>query len=399
MLRSMLRTMHLKYALFGGLFLTAALLALGVFSLPVDAAVPAAGSERAGASGSICPPRLLLQQPQRCVRDGARAAQLEYATQGLDPAHPLPLARLDPSLGQLPFSYIQSRNENGTPLYTSLQDALKDQNPYRTVEPGFVFFSWIARDEGNNSVAYMITPGVYVRGDGMARLAAPSFRGLAFKRTPQPFAWVLAHDETRAGPGYDQAKTGRTVERFQLVYVFDRQEVEGRAWYRIGAQDWVEDRTLAVLTPDPTRPEGVEADRWISINLYEQTLAVYESGRLIFATLVSSGLDGWWTQPGTFQVYEKLEADPMSGSFTADRSDYYYLEDVPWILYFDKSRALHGAYWHNGYGYPRSHGCVNLSPADAHWLYDWADVGTWVYVYDPTGRTPTDAELYGEGGA
>ena len=96
---------------------------------------------------------------------------------------------------------------------------------------------------------------------------------------------------------------------------------------------------------------------------------------------------------------EKLEADPMQGAFAADRSDYYYLEDVPWILYFDKSRALHGAYWHNGYGYPRSHGCVNLSPADAQWLYNWAEVGTYVHVFDPSGRTPTDAELYGEGGA
>jgi hypothetical protein len=399
MQRSDSESLIVNHLLRPALALAAGLMMLAAVRQPVAAAGPQAESERAGISGAVCPPRLMLQQPQRCMRQGARAEQLTYAEEGLAPTHPLPLARLDPSLGQLPFSYIQSRNDNGTPLYTSLDDALKGQNAYRTVEPGFVYFSWIARDEGNNSVAYMIVPGVYVRGDGMSRLAAPSFRGLAFNRTPQPFGWILTHDETRTAPGNDQPTTGRTVERFQVVYVFDRQEVGGRAWYRIGPEDWVEDHTLAVLTPDATRPEDVEADRWISINLYEQTLAVYESGRLIFATLVSTGLDGWWTQPGTFQVYEKLEADPMSGSFTADRSDYYYLEDVPWILYFDKSRALHGAYWHNGYGYPRSHGCVNLSPADAHWLYDWADVGTWVYVYDPSGRTPTDAELYGEGGA
>jgi len=394
MLNSKHRTLPLR-----ALALAAALLGLALAVSPAQAADLASPSERAGLDGGMCPERLLLQQPQRCLRAGPRADQLTYAAQGVDPAHPLPLTPLDPALGQLPFSYIQSRNEGGTPLYTSLQDALKGQNAYRKIEPGFVFFSWIDREEGDNSVAYMIVPGVYVRGDGMARLAAPTFHGLAFSRTPQPFAWVLAHDDTRAAPGYDQPVTGRTVERFQNVYVFDSQEVGGRTWYRIGAADWVEDRTLAVLTPDTTRPEGVEADRWISINLYEQTLAVYQSGQLIFATLVSTGLDGWWTQPGTFQVYEKYESGPMSGSFTADRSDYYYLEDVPWILYFDKARALHGAYWHNGYGYPRSHGCVNLSPADSHWLYDWADIGTWVYVYDPSGRTPTDAELYGEGGA
>ncbi len=128
-------------------------------------------------------------------------------------------------------------------------------------------------------------------------------------------------------------------------------------------------------------------------------MTVYEQGQLVFATLISTGLDGWWTQPGVFQIYEKLEADPMAGSFAADRSDFYYLEDVPWILYFDESRAIHGSYWHNGYGYPRSHGCVNMSPFDSHWIFNWAEEGTWVYVYDPSGRTPTDAELYGAGGA
>jgi lipoprotein-anchoring transpeptidase ErfK/SrfK len=143
----------------------------------------------------------------------------------------------------------------------------------------------------------------------------------------------------------------------------------------------------------------VEGDRWISINLYEQTLTVYENSQMVFATMVSSGLDGWWTQPGVFQVYERLASDPMAGAFAADRSDYYYLEDVPWILYFDESRAIHGAYWHNGYGYPRSHGCVNLSPADAQWVYDWAEEGTWVYVFDPSGRTPVDPAQYGSGGA
>ena len=89
----------------------------------------------------------------------------------------------------------------------------------------------------------------------------------------------------------------------------------------------------------------------------------------------------------------------MRGAFEADRSDAYYLEDVPWTMYYDKARALHGAYWHNGFGTPRSHGCVNMSVGDARWLYDWASEGDWVYVWDPSGETPTDPELFGDGGA
>jgi lipoprotein-anchoring transpeptidase ErfK/SrfK len=98
-------------------------------------------------------------------------------------------------------------------------------------------------------------------------------------------------------------------------------------------------------------------------------------------------------------VYAKLDVDTMQGAFEADRSDYYYLQDVPWVLYYDQARAIHGAYWHNGYGYPRSHGCVNLSPVDANWFYRWAEEGTYVHVYDPTGQTPTDEEFFGSGGA
>ena len=380
--------------------LVVALFALTLRVIQVEAAPVSSPGGFEDPLGPLCPLRFQLRQPTRCANQGARSELALDAAHGIYPQHPLPFTQIDSALGQLPFYYIQSRREGGTPLYTSLSDALKDENPYRTVESGFIFFSWIERYDQDNSVAYMIVPGVYVNGSGMSRLSPPSFRGVAFTHTPsQTFAWVLAHSETHRGPGSDQPHTGRFVERFQIVQVFDSTEIGDWVWYQIGPEDWIEQRRIAKVIPDTTRPEGVESNRWISINLFEQTMTVYEDGQMVYATMVSSGLDGWWTQPGVFQVYKKLTNDPMSGAFTADRSDYYYLEDVPWILYFDESRAIHGAYWHNGYGYPRSHGCVNLSPVDANWIFDWAEEGTWVHVFDPTGRTPTDAEVYGAGGA
>ncbi|MGD2058367.1 MAG: L,D-transpeptidase [Anaerolineales bacterium] len=385
--------MSLKVSHWAGLLLGLLLVAFGISS------AEAADGYVSTRSDVTCPVRLQLRFPDRC-RSGGRGVITELAQRGEYPTHPFPLSSMDPSLGSLPFYYLQSQRDEGTPLYTSLEDAIKGENAYRTVEAGFVFFSWIQRFEQDGKVAYMIVPGVYIRGDGVSKLTAPSYRGVTLTRTPtQEFAWVLAQTETKRAPGTNAPKTGRTFYRFEMVWIYETQNVGGLDWYRIGPEDWIEQRRIAKVTPDPSPPPGVEDNRWISINLYEQTLAVYEDGEMVFATLVSTGLNGWWTQPGVFQVYEKLEADPMQGAFTADRSDYYYLEDVPWILYFDKARALHGAYWHNGYGYPRSHGCVNLSPADAHWLYNWADVGTYVYVFDPSGETPTDAELYGEGGA
>jgi len=350
-------------------------------------------------AAALCPLGLQLRHPGLCRFAGSRAELFNSARRGEYPERPLPLKPLDPALGNLPFRYLRSRRDDGTPLYTSLDDAFRGENAYRVVPPGFVFFSWIERYEKRNTVVYMIVPGVYIRGDGLSRVGGPSFRGLAFSRTPsQTFAWILTRTETQREPGYDSPATGRVVERFQVTWVYETRRVDGWDWYRIGPGEWIEQRRIAKVEPNAQRPEGVESDRWISVNLYAQTLTVYEGGELVYATLVSTGLKGWWTRPGVFQVYEKLEADPMEGSFEANRSDYYYLEDVPWILYFDESRALHGAYWHNGYGYPRSHGCVNLSPADAQWIYNWAEVGTYVHVYDPSGETPTDPSLYGAGG-
>jgi lipoprotein-anchoring transpeptidase ErfK/SrfK len=126
-------------------------------------------------------------------------------------------------------------------------------------------------------------------------------------------------------------------------------------------------------------PPGVPSGAaWIDINLFEQTLAAYVGDRMVYATLVSSGLPGWNTPPGLFEIWNKVLAGKMSGA--DGRPDYYFLEDVPWTLYFNQDVALHGAYWHDGFGYQHSHGCVNLAPLDARWLFEWAPEAAWVQV-------------------
>ena len=162
-------------------------------------------------------------------------------------------------------------------------------------------------------------------------------------------------------------------------------------WNMIGVNQWVEARKVAVVTPNTTPPEGVTTGRWIDVNLAEQTLAVYDKYQLVFATVIASGLEPYWTRPGLFQIYQKKEIETMRNN---DPTDFYYLDNVPWTMYFDKARALHGAYWRTRFGYPQSHGCVNLSVGDAHWLFIWAQEGDWVYVHDPSGLTPTDPALY-----
>ena len=127
------------------------------------------------------------------------------------------------------------------------------------------------------------------------------------------------------------------------------------------------------------RPFGVaNNERWIDINLSTQILKAYEGDFLVFSTPISSGLAEYRTVTGQFRIWLKFESQTMDGS----RLGYdYYLENVPYVMYFFEDYAIHGAYWHNNFGNPMSHGCVNVEPSDAGWLFNWASYGTLVNVH------------------
>lgn len=116
--------------------------------------------------------------------------------------------------------------------------------------------------------------------------------------------------------------------------------------------------------------------RWIDISILNQTLVLYEGTRPVYATLISSGRDGLGepgktlsTPTGTFRIQQKHVTTTMD-SQAADSE--FELRDVPWVMYFHNGYALHAAYWHDDFGRPRSHGCVNLSPIDARYVFSWS---------------------------
>ncbi len=127
----------------------------------------------------------------------------------------------------------------------------------------------------------------------------------------------------------------------------------------------------------PRPAEVGEGERWINVNLSTQTLVAYEGDNPVFETLVSSGLPQWPTVVGQFRTYMKYESQTMNGYLLGYD---YYLPDVPFVMYFFEDYAIHGTYWHNSFGTPMSHGCVNISTPDAQWLFNWAPVGTFVNV-------------------
>lgn len=124
----------------------------------------------------------------------------------------------------------------------------------------------------------------------------------------------------------------------------------------------------------PAPGHGTSGEKWIDVNLSTQTIIAYQGYTPVYSALVSTGLWGTPTVVGTFSIYAKYLATPMSGPG-------YYLPNVPHTMYFHKGYAIHGAYWHTNFGTPMSHGCVNLSLADAEWFYNWAPMGTKVVTH------------------
>lgn len=189
---------------------------------------------------------------------------------------------------------------------------------------------------------------------------------LATVGVAQKHARFKAEGETqRAGKTYVQGPDGILVERTGV--------------------------RIARLT---SRPERIPPQsKWIHVHLPEQVLVAYEGDVAVRATLVSSGQEGFETPPGVYRVQHKYISVTMNGP-DPDKG-FYEVEEVPWTLYYFESFALHGAYWHNDFGKVRSHGCTNIPPADARWLFYWSDPevppgwhattrtpGTYVYITD-----------------
>jgi lipoprotein-anchoring transpeptidase ErfK/SrfK len=143
---------------------------------------------------------------------------------------------------------------------------------------------------------------------------------------------------------------------------------------------------LPTDTPVPPPPEPPQVDepsvppsagyegRWIDVDLTNQRTYAFEGDTVVNSFMVSTGTWQHPTVTGEYRIYVKYRYADMSGPG-------YYLADVPYVMYFYKGYGLHGTYWHNNFGNPMSHGCVNLPTSDAGWLFDWASVGTIVYVH------------------
>ncbi|MDF5719788.1 MAG: L,D-transpeptidase [Rhizonema sp. PD37] len=140
--------------------------------------------------------------------------------------------------------------------------------------------------------------------------------------------------------------------------------------FQIGAV-WAQSKTQLIAEQIQTLQKSNQ--RWIQINLSKQKLIAWEGEKLVYAVVISTGKKETPTLTGIFEIQSKHKSSEMKG-------DDYDIPDVPYTMYYNGSYAIHGAYWHHNFGTRVSHGCVNLAPNHAKWLFNWASVGTPVII-------------------
>jgi lipoprotein-anchoring transpeptidase ErfK/SrfK len=271
---------------------------------------------------------------------------------------------------------------------------------------GFLFVTVRGQVEANGEKWYQINPGEYVQASKVGITRPSQMQGVKVARTPDyPFGWIVGDVRPSRTPGGEPDPDLPRMHRYDFFQVYDAAEPgDGWVWYDVGPDQWIRQTYVSLVDPNP-RPEAVgEAEYWVEVDLYEQIFAAYVGDHMVYAGLVSTGLPKFDTREGLFQVWARHVQAKMSGRY--GKPEFYYLQDVPHIMYFDRDIGLHGAYWHNRFGYRASRGCVNMTPGDAEWVFNWsrqAPNRLWVWVHSSNPRHYFDkyqaTPLTGEGPA
>jgi L,D-transpeptidase catalytic domain len=230
--------------------------------------------------------------------------------------------------------------------------------------------------EGENARRFALSvDGRLIPSDKLKADTASPFHGYELGQTTLPVAFVVRDrgvEASSTGEG-----NGESLAHRALVHLTGDSKIRDGVRF-VKSQDgaWLRASDLKIAPAPSTLPWFAKKSvRWIDISLLSQTLVLYEGARPKYVTLISSGRDGIGdpkttlsTPTGTFRIYQKHVTTTMDSS-VADSE--FELRDVPWVMYFEGGYALHAAYWHDDFGRPRSHGCVNLSPIDARYVFNW----------------------------
>jgi len=287
-----------------------------------------------------------------------------------EPAWYLPL---DPALGILKFNYAQVNNAKAR-VYVSLQDAILRTGNFGYLPNFPAYVAYTATEiRDDHTFYYDAVYSGWMDGEDLQGLTPSSFTGnLLTREVPFRFGWVLAETQSVNAAGIPI----QTYSRYQVVHE-DPAQTQKAGYFAVGADEWLPEEKVAMVSPQIPADAGANTCRFIYVNLTEQTLTVFDKCKLVFATLVSSGANSW-TFEGRFAILTKFDYSTIMPPPTSTSE--YYIQGVPYFMTYAGNFGFHGAYWHDNFGTAASHGCINLSPADAKWLYDWAWLGERVII-------------------
>lgn len=217
--------------------------------------------------------------------------------------------------------------------------------------------------------------GAFARRYQLEQREGSSFQGLVLRGEEDlPVHWVVRETpfQRRQGEGDALVKLEDKKPTRRSRHPFVRKVTVGNVRFYEDAEGYLLPEYAVGQSYKLKRPPGIgPEERWVHVDLSEQTLVAYIGDRPVFTTLVSTGKEPGMTPIGVHRVQSKHVATSMRDQPVED--DAYSIEDVPWTQYFHNNVALHAAFWHGGFGLVRSHGCVNLSPPDARWLFGFTD--------------------------
>ena len=289
-------------------------------------------------------------------------------TRGLPPVEPM--AANDDGM---PFrTYFAGRD--GAFGFANLASALDDA-PDQELEPGFAV-AIVEEATAHGERWGKTRKGRWVAMRELSPARPSLFHGeLASAEGKLDFGWVVVDKaQTFTTEKAALAGTGAsgTRVRFEKVKVV---EDKGAA-VRIEGDTWMKSKDLSRprVSQPPAEIGGDGAtERWVDVDLAQQALVAYEGAKPVFATMVSTGKgppgSEFETRKGVHRIWVKIFTTKMDNLDKDDVDRHYAIEDVPWVQFFDKAIALHGAFWHREFGRVHSHGCVNLAPLDARWLF------------------------------
>jgi hypothetical protein len=236
--------------------------------------------------------------------------------------------------------------------------------------------TFVAGEEAGRRRFAVTTDGRLVPADKLKADSGSPFHGSPIKNVGLPVAFPR-----KAGSRFYRFEGGRfeasdPAPYREVVPLTGRAEVAaGTRFVETRSGAWLKSDEAKIVVKPGTLPSWAKKGvPWIDISILNQTLTLWRGSDPVYATLVSTGRDGVGepgktlsTPQGTFRIFQKHITTTMD-SAVADHE--FELRDVPWVMYFKGGYALHGAYWHDEFGRARSHGCVNLSPIDARYLFE-----------------------------